>query len=108
MKALEWSMTIPKEKQTGFEKWFKEIAGPRFNKFGAIKHEIYKVEEKTVVGRQTTEKDRYIERVYFDDDFEIPKYFAAAKADEEAWKESRKFENEFGAKDLELRVLYPV
>jgi len=105
VKALQWSMTIPKKNQRAFEKWFKEVAGPRFNEFGAIKHEIYKVEENIIVGRQITENGRYIERVYFEDDFEIPKYFSAVKADTEAWNESRKFEIEFGAKNIELRVL---
>jgi len=105
MKALQWTMTIPKDKQKEFEKWFKEVAGSKLNSFGAIKHEIYRVEEKLLVGRQVVENDKYIERVYFDNGFDIPKYFATVKADTKAWKESRKFESEFGARDVELRIV---
>lgn len=105
MRAIQWSMTIPKEKQKEFEMWFKKTAGPIFAQFGSIGHEIYKVEEIEIVGHQVTEQDRYIERVFFADDFEIPEYFAGVKQDPEAWKLYRMYENEFRAKDIELRVL---
>ena len=64
MKVLQWSITIPEEKQAEFVKWFKNIAGPTFAKFGAVGHEIYQVEDKPVIGRQLTEKNRFIERVF--------------------------------------------
>lgn len=98
-------MTISKDKQAEFLKWFEEVAGPQLGKFGAKKHEIYEVEDKQVVGRQVVEVDRFIEQVYFDDDFDIPSYFARVKADPVAWALSRKYEEEFGATDIELRVL---
>ena len=98
-------MTIPAEKQKSFVKWFVEIAGPMFTKYGAKRHELLRVEENQIDGRQLIEKNRFIERVFFDDDFEIPSYFAQVKADPEAWKTSRMYEGEFGAKDIELRVL---
>ena len=98
-------MTIPKNKQVAFVKWFNEVAGPTFEGFGAKKHEIYKVGDKKVTERQKVENNRFIERVYFDDDFDIPSYFAKVKADPEAWKLSRMYEDEFGAMDIELRVL---
>lgn len=31
MKILQWSMTIPKDKQEAFLVWFKKIAGPQLN-----------------------------------------------------------------------------
>lgn len=105
MKALQWSMTIPKNKQRAFIKWFNDVAGPLFAGYGAKKHELYKVEERRIVGKQIAEKDRFIERVYFDDNFDIPSYFTNVKANLEAWKISRMYEGEFGAKDIELRVL---
>ena len=106
MKALQWTMTIPEDKQAKFVKWFKEIAGPALDGFGAIEHEIYQVADTQIVGRQITEQNKFIERVYFNDDFDIPSYFARVKADPEAWKLSRMYEQEFGATDIELRVLY--
>ncbi|MGD8744447.1 MAG: hypothetical protein PVJ52_02540 [Candidatus Woesebacteria bacterium] len=105
MKILQWSMSIPPDKQKEFVKWFKEVAGPTFAGFGAKKHEIYKVTDKEIVGRQTTEQDRFIERVYFDDDFYIPSYFEKVKKDKEAWKLSRQYEERFKASDIELRIL---
>ncbi len=108
MRVLQWSMTIPEGKQKDFVEWFNKVAGPGLNKFGAIKHELYKVADNEVVGKQIVEKDRYIERIYFNDDFDIPKYFSAVKTDPEAWKISRVYEENFGASKIELRVLYSV
>ena len=101
-------MTIPVGKQKEFIKWFKEVAGPTFSSFGARKHEIYKVSDKQIIGRQEIEKDRYIERVYFDDDYDIPSYFAKVKTNKKAWKISRMYEDKYGAKNIELRVLQKV
>mgnify|MGYP001577132717 FL=1 len=88
-------MTIPAAKQSEFEKWFKETAGPVLGKFGAKRHEIYK----------TVKENRFVERIYFDNDFDIPDYFVAVKADSNAWEISRMYEGKFGAKDVELKVL---
>jgi hypothetical protein len=96
MQILQWSMTIPPAKQQPFEKWFTEIAGPKLNTFGAQKHELFK------------EENRYVERIYFANDFNTPDYFSAVKANPEAWKLSRMYEQEFGAIDIELRALTQV
>lgn len=108
MKALQWTMTIPRKKQKEFIDWFNKIASPKLNQFGALKHELYKVVDKEIVGRQKIEKNKYIERIYFDDDFNIPDYFIAVKSDSKAWKLSRMYENDFGAKEIELNVLVGV
>lgn len=105
MKILQWSMTIPKDKQMAFIEWFENTAGPGLNKFGALDHEIYKVEDKQIVGRQTIETDKFIERVYFKDDFDLSRYFAQVKADPVAREMSRMYEEEFGACDIQLRIL---
>jgi len=99
-------MTIPKEKQADFVKWFEEVAGPTLGGFGAKKHELFKVMEEQMIGRQLIEKDRFIERVYFDDNFDIPLYFSWVKENSKAWEISRMYEDAFGAKDIELRVLF--
>lgn len=62
-------------------------------------------EDKQIIGRQLVEKDRFIERIYFEDDFNIPTYFAKVKANPKAWKLSRMYESKFRAKDIKLRVL---
>lgn len=88
-------MTIPAGMQPAFEKWFKDAAGPVLGGFGAKKHDIYKI----------TKENKYVERIYFDNNFDIPGYFAAVKADPKAWKLSRMYEGKFGAKDVELKTL---
>lgn len=98
-------MTVPKAKQVDFIKWFKETSGPVLGGFGAIKHELYKVEDKEIVGHQLAEKDRFIERLYFNDNFDIPTYFESVKKDKDAWAISRMYESTFGAHDIELRIL---
>lgn len=98
-------MTIPKEKQSDFVKWFKGTAGPILGRFGAKKHELYKVENKEIVGKQVVEKDRFIERLYFEDNFNISDYFKAVKQNPKAWKISREYQRKFGATDIELRIL---
>jgi len=101
-------MTIPRNKQKDFLRWFKEVSGPILGGFGAEKHELHKVEEKQVIGRQFVEKDCFIERIYFDNKFNIPDYFKAVKENPKACKLSKKYEEEFGAINIELRILNPV
>lgn len=98
-------MTIPKEKQMKFITWFAEIAGPILGGFGANKHELYKVESKQTVGRQLVENNRFIERIYFDDKFNISSYLEAVEQNPKAWKVSREYEEKFDATNIELRVL---
>ena len=100
MKILQWSMTIPQNKQEEFVKYFNEVLAPNFQKFGAKKHELLKVLDTQLIGKQTVEKDRFIERVFFDDDFNIPSYFAKVK-------EIQKHGNyhEVTKRYLELRIL---
>ena len=105
MKALQWSMTIPKGKQGAFLTWFEKIAGPALGRFGAKKHELYRIEDRQITDRQFVEKNRFVERIYFDDEFNIQNYFEAVKRDSKAWKISREYEEKFGAINIELRVL---
>lgn len=98
-------MTIPKNKEQAFIKWFDETAGPTFEGFGAKKHELHKVEDKQIISRQISEKNRFIERVYFEDNFNIPDYFALVKSNPVANKLARSYEEVFGATNIELRVL---
>lgn len=76
-----------------------------FRNLAQKKHELLKVVDTQLIGKQIIEKDRFIERVFFDDDFNIPIYFAKVKENSEAWKLSRSYEEVFGAQDIELRVL---
>ena len=107
MKILQWSMSIPHDKQQDFIKYFYVVLGPTFQGFGAKSHELFQVSEEHIIGKQIVEENRFIERVFFDDDFDIPSYFAKVKENPEAWKLSRSYEEIFGATGIELRVLLP-
>jgi hypothetical protein len=91
-------MTIPEKRQEAFVAWFKEKAAPAFEKFGAIKHGLYKEKNKNV----------FIERLSFVDCFEVKDFFAEVKADPEARKLSRMYEGDFGARNVELKILEKV
>ena len=105
MKILQWSMTIPKSKQDDFAKWFNEESKDAFDSFGAKKHELHKVEDEQVVGRQTIEKNSFIERIYFDNDYDFANFFRRVKSNPITRQVSRMYEDEFGAQDIKLRVL---
>jgi len=104
MKVLQWSMTIPKKKQGAFLRCSKERFSPTWKKFGCVKYELLKVENKPIKG-SVLEKDRFFERVYFEGSFDIPSFFAKVKENPKAWELSRLYEKKFGAHDIELRIL---
>jgi len=91
-------MTVPEKKQEAFVTWFKEEAAPGFEKFGAIKHELYREKDKNM----------FVERVFFVDCYDVQDFFTKVKADAKAWKLSRMYEGEFKAKNINLRVLEKV
>ncbi len=105
MKVLQWIMTIPKEKQKDFKEASKGLFGPMWKKFGALDYKCFKIGDKKLIGRQTIESDRYVEQLYFDDSFDIPNFFTQVKEDKEANKISQKYEKEYGAHNIELRML---
>lgn len=101
-------MTIPPDKQRKFVIFFNQKLKLDLNKFGAIKHELYKIKNVPVIGRQIIETNRFIERIYFRDDFNIPDYFSAVKSNPETYKLSRTYEEIFRATNIELKVLESV
>ncbi|MFC1790682.1 hypothetical protein ACFLZP_04340 [Patescibacteria group bacterium] len=105
MKVLQWSITIPKQKQPEFINYLEKVLGPTWKKFGCQKHEIYKVADKASVGKQKTERNRFIERLYFNNDFDLKTFFASVRKDEEANRISRSYEEVFGATNIQLRIL---
>ena len=105
MKILEWSMTIPKSKQESFVKWFNEVSKDAFSCFGAKKHELYKIEDKEVLGIQTIEKNRFVERIYFDNEYDFTNFFRRVKSNPVTRHLSRMYEEDYGATNIQLRVL---
>lgn len=99
-------MTIPVDKQEAFVEYCRMVLGPTWKKYGVKKHECYRVAEKAVVGRQMTEENRFIERLYFDDNFNIPNFYKEARQNEP--EKVRSYEEQFGASQIELRILEQV
>lgn len=99
-------MSIPKDKQRNFIEYSKKVLGPTWKKYGVKKHECCQIAEKTVVGRQLTEQNRFIERLYFEDDFDIPNFFKVAR--EKELEKTKSYEEKFGAYSIELRILNQV
>jgi hypothetical protein len=98
VKVLQWTITIPAGRQEAFETWFEEKGSEGFEKFGALKHELYRERGK----------NKYVERLFFVDSFDTKDFFAKVKADPKAWQLSRMYEGEFEAKDVEMKVLEKV
>ncbi len=108
MKAIQWSMTIPTEKQEDFVKYSQNVLKPTWQRFGCKRYECHKVVGEKIIPKQIAENDKFIERLYFEDDFDVVGFFSAVKKDENANKISRSYEELFGARDIELRVLLSV
>jgi len=98
-------MTIPSEKQKEFIKYSQKVLAPTWVKFGCLKYELHKVEENKTVERQLIEKNRFIERLYFADDFDVSGFFESVRKNEEAFRISKSYEDKFGAKKIVLRIL---
>ncbi len=99
-------MSIPKDRQKDFIDYAKKVLGPTWKKYGCRKHECYQVAEQVVVGKQITEQDKFIERLYFDDDFDIPSFYKITK--EKELEKAKSYKNKFGACRIEVRILNQV
>ncbi len=98
-------MTIPENKQSSFEAWFKQTAAPEFEKYGALKHELYKVCVEQLKNHQLVEKNRYIESLFFVDSFNVRDFFSRVKSRPRAYHISQAYEREFQAGNIEFRIL---
>ncbi len=96
-------MSIPKDKQKDFIDYAKKVLGPTWKKYGCKKHELYQVFEKIVIGKQTIEQDKFIERLYVEDSFDISNFYKVTKENE--LEKTKSYEHQFGAYLIELRVL---
>jgi len=96
-------MSIPKDRQKDFISYAKKVLSPTWKKYGCKKHECYQVAENAVVGRQITEQNRFIERLYFEDGFDISNFYKVTKENE--LEKTKSYEGQFGAYWIELRIL---
>jgi hypothetical protein len=104
MKIIQWTYTIPKDKQEEFIAYYPKVLSPIWRKHGAKKCELFKVEENELIKTQKTEKDTFQEMLFFDEDFDIKQFFASAL--EKDRERTMDYEKRFGAKNIEFRILY--
>ena len=103
MKIIQYTFSIPKDKQDEFVQYSKDILSPTWTKYGCRRYECVKIEDQKLVEGQNLEQDRFIERLYFDNDFNIQEFYRKArKGDPDV---VRSYEKKFNANNIELRIL---
>jgi len=105
MEVLQWTMTIPKNKQDEFVSFYNQTMRPTWIKFGATKCELLKTFRKKVVGENDFLEEQFVETLYLKKGLTAEGFFEAVKAVPEAWEISRQYEKQFGAKDIVMKVL---
>ena len=103
MIIIQYTLSIPKDKQANFVKYSKETLAPTWKKYGCKRYECVKIEDKKLIDRQTQEQDKFIERLYFEDNFDICAFYDKAKKNDA--EITRAYEEKFNAQQVELRIL---
>jgi hypothetical protein len=101
-------MIIPKDKQDEFVRYYDQIMRPTWIKFGATKCELFKSFREKVAGENNFPEEQFVEILYLQEDLTAKDFFGKVKASPEAWGISRRYEKQFGAKDIVMKVLRKV
>jgi hypothetical protein len=108
MEVLQWTMSIPRDKQDEFVRFYDQTMRPTWLKFGATKCELFKTFREKVAGQNSLPEDQFVEMLYLEQGLTAEDFFNKVKAVPEAWEISRQYEKRFGAKDIVMRVLQNV
>lgn len=103
MIIIQYTLSIPKDQQASFIRYSEKTLAPTWKKYGCKRYECVKIEEKKVVGRQVLERNKFIERLYFEDDFNLSKFYAKTRKNNA--EVTRAYEEKFKAQKIELRIL---
>jgi len=103
MIIIQYTLSIPREKQTDFIRYSREVLAPTWKKYGCKRYECAKVEDQKLVDRQALEQNRFIERLYFENDFNIRKFYNDARQNDP--EITKAYEVKFNARQIELRIL---
>ena len=103
MIIIQYTLSIPKDSQAEFIQYSKDVLAPTWKKYGCIRYECAQIEEQQIVGRQVIESGRYVERLYFNDDFDILNFYHTTR--EQVPEVTKAYETQFGAHHIELRIL---
>ena len=105
METLQWTMIIPKDKQSAFISFYDQTMRPIWLRFGATKCELFKSSREKVAGDNHFPEEQFVEILYLKEGLTAKEFFEQVKADPEAWKISRQYEKQFGARDIVMKVL---
>ena len=108
MEVLQWTMTIPQNKQEEFIKYYNRTLKPTWLQFGAIKCELFKTSREKISGENSFPKDQFVEILYLKDKLSASEFFERVKAVPKAWDISRQYEKRFGARNIIMKVLQKV
>jgi len=103
MIIIQYTLSIPEKKQAGFIRYSKEVLLPTWKKYGCKRYECVKVEDEKLVDKQIQEQNKFVERLYFGDDFDIRKFYDKARRNDP--EITRAYEKKFNAQQIELRIL---
>lgn len=96
MKIVQWSMTIPANLHQDFIQHSQTALKPTWTKFGAVDYKLFKSE---------TNPDKFIEQLFFPNNFDPQLFFQKVKSDPEAAKISQSYEQQFHATNIEKEII---
>jgi len=105
MEALQWTMTIPQDKQSAFISFYNQTIRSTWLKFGAIKCELFKTLREKVTKDNYFPEEQFVETIYLKEGLTAKEFFEQVKANPEAWEISRQYEKQFDARDIVMKVL---
>jgi len=108
MEILQWTMSIPKDKQEEFVEFYNQRMRPMWLNYGATKAELLKTSREEIAGQNNFPDDQFVERLYLEEGLTAEEFFNKVKAVPEAWEISRQYEKKFGAKDIVMKILRSV
>ncbi len=93
MKVVQWSMTVSNNLHQEFIEYSQNVLKPTWFKFGAIDYRLFEGENK------------FIEQLFFPEDFNPEEFFAKVKSDPKANEVSKSYEQHFQATNIQKEVL---
>ena len=103
MKIIQYTFSIPKDKQKAFIQYAKSVLAPTWEKYGCRKYELVKVKDQEIINKQIIEQNRFIERLYFNNDFNFNDFYQNVREHDPDIAKS--YEEKFNVRNIQLKVL---
>jgi len=79
METIQWTMTIPKDKQNEFVRYYDRTMRPTWIKFGATKCEFFKTFREKVAGENSFPEEQFVEILYLQEGLTAKGFFKKPK-----------------------------